>query len=297
MNIPVRIAHMHPAVDLKPSSWKRTIYRELMFASLRRNTTHLLAPSQTSLHAAIKQVRYSTLPGKIVYNGIDLAAYEKQVDRDEVRRRLGLPLDVPLITYVARFCGHKNHEQLLRVAGRLNSGGTVAHFAFAGSHGEQLEPLKERCSLRADISMLIGLEDITDLLMASDVFVFPSLEEGFGIVALEAQAAGLPVIASAFETIREACAPSHRELMFAPNNDEACLSQLRRILESTGLRERLSMDGRRWVKGFSVEASLSSLVEVYESALAGDTVRSGERSDRAGEGFLRRSSYGSSFLR
>jgi glycosyltransferase involved in cell wall biosynthesis len=268
LNIPVRIAHVHPAVDLKPPSWKRTIYRELMFASLRRSATHLLTPSQTSLDAAIAQGRYKMPCRRIIYNGIDLAAYDKRVDRNDVRRRLGLPLAVPLISYVARFCRHKNHRQVLRVAERLNSGGKLAHFVIAGSHGEELEHLKQSCSQRTDVSMLIGLDDITELLMASDVFVFPSLEEGFGIVALEAQAAGLPVIASDLDAIREACAPSHQNLMFQPNNDDACSSQLKRVLESPELRNSLSSDGREWVRNFSVEASLSSLVEVYNSALA-----------------------------
>ncbi len=103
--------------------------------------------------------------------------------------------------------------------------------------------------------------------MASDAFIFPSLEEGFGIVALEAQAAGLPVIASNLPAIREACAPSHRDLMFEPNNDDALLFQLKLLLGSQAFRDRLSADGREWATRFTVEASLASLVDVYESAV------------------------------
>lgn len=269
LNIPVRIVHVHPARDLQAPSWQRTIYRELMFALLRRSATHLLTPSQTSLDAAIAQAGYKIPCRRIVYNGIDLEAYTKRVDRVDVRRRLGLPVDVPLVSYVARFWRNKNHQQILRVAERLNAKDKLAHFVFAGSHGDELGRLKQACSRRTDMSMLVGLEEITDLLMASDVFVFPSLEEGFGIVALEAQAAGLPVIASNLATIREACAPSHRKLMFETNDDDAFLLRLKRVLESPALRDSLSLDGREWVKDFSVEASLSALVEVYEAAMAG----------------------------
>jgi glycosyltransferase involved in cell wall biosynthesis len=269
LDIPVRIAHVHPAVDLKPPSWKRTVYREVMFALLRRSATHLLSPSQTSLDAAIAQTGFKMPCRRILYNGIDLTSFDRQVNRDEVRRRLGLPADMPLITYVARFSPHKNHRQVVRVADRLNASRKVAHFAFAGSHGSELEVMRKASAERLDLSVLIGLPDVTELLLASDVFVFPSLEEGFGIVALEAQAAGLPVIASDLATIREACAPSHRELMFEADNDDAFLSQLRRVLHSPALRDRLSGDGRQWVKAFSVEASLETLLDVYNSAVAG----------------------------
>jgi glycosyltransferase involved in cell wall biosynthesis len=266
LKTPVRIVHVHPAVDLKPPSWKRTVYKESMFALLRRSATHLLTPSQTSLDAAVAQTHYQMPCRRIVYNGIDLSLFGRTVDRAAVRRRLGMPTDLPIITYVARFVPHKNHRQILRVADRLNAERTMAHFAFAGTHGSELPHLREAAGQRRDVSMLVGLEDVTELLMASDVFVFPSLEEGFGIVALEAQAAGLPVIASNLATIREACAPSHREFMFEPNNDDELLFQLRKVLACPELRSDLAYDGRQWVKNFSVEASLSSLIDVYESA-------------------------------
>lgn len=267
LGVPVRIAHVHPAQDLKPPSWKRTVYRESMFALLRSSATHLLTPSQTSLQAAVAQTGYRVSCRKVVYNGIDLSRFEKKVDRPQVRRRLGLPTGIPLVCYVARFAPNKNHRQILRIADRMNRSGKAAHFVFAGSHGSEMDYLAQASTPRTDVSMLIGLEDVTELLMASDVFLFPSLEEGFGIVALEAQAAGLPVVASNLATIREACAPSHRELMFEPDHDDALISQLRRVIESPTLRERLAEDGRRWVRGFSVDASVASLIEVYDSAL------------------------------
>jgi glycosyltransferase involved in cell wall biosynthesis len=151
LKIPTRIVHVHPAVDLKPPSWKRTIYREAMFALLRHSATHLLTPSQTSLDAAIAQTGYQMACRKIVYNGIDLWPFDRTVDRYHVRASLGLPVDVPLIAYVARFVPHKNHDQILRVASRLNASGKRAHFVFAGSHGSELERLRQLSTARNDV--------------------------------------------------------------------------------------------------------------------------------------------------
>ena len=65
-----------------------------------------------------------------------------------------------------------------RVADALKARGISAHFALAGSHGECLEQLTEQTRGRSDISILLGLADVSQLLLAADVFFFPSIEEG-----------------------------------------------------------------------------------------------------------------------
>ena len=136
---------------------------------------------------------------------------------------------------------------------------------------------------REDVSMIVGLPDVSRLLMASDVFVFPSLEEGFGVVALEAAAAGLPVVATSLPTIREAVGPSCQELMFEPNDYRTAAKHVLRVLANAGLRKRLAADGREWAARFSVERSVEELVSVYERCLAASRGAdcSGPRSDPA----------------
>ncbi len=171
------------------------------------------------------------------------------------------------MTYVARFFPHKNHRQVLRIADRLAATGGQPHFALVGSHGPLQEHISAEVARRGNVSIFTEMGDTTDLLLASDVFIFPSLEEGFGIVALEAAAAGLPVVAAGWDSIREACAPSHRALMFEPDNDVEAIARLELLLSDPVLRQNLARDGRDWVKNFSVEASLRTLLDFYDSAL------------------------------
>jgi glycosyltransferase involved in cell wall biosynthesis len=199
----------------------------------------------------------------VVYCGIDLAPFTRQVDRAAVRQKLGLPLDKPVISYVARFVPHKNHAQLVRVADRLNRDGNPYHFALAGSHGPLLSHLQEVAAARSDLSLFVGLRDISDLLLASDVFFFPSLEEGFGLVAVEAAAAGLPVVATDLPTIREATAPGHHPFMFPPDDDAKAEAALRAILGDPALRARLADEARQWAPRFSIGRSVAHLEAIY----------------------------------
>jgi len=269
--VPIRIVHSHPVGDLKPPSLWRTVYRGITREMIKHSATHLLACSETSLSAFLKGTRLKVRDQAVLYNSVETSRFKKKVDSRAVREQLGLPVDVPLIVYVARFFEHKNHRQAIRIADQMNRHGRRAHFVFVGSYGPIQERIVQEASRRPYLTALTDLNDVSDLLLSADVFLFPSLEEGFGIVAIEAAAAGLPVIASRLEPIKEACAPSHRELMFDPDNDEEAIASLTRVLSDESLRSSLSRDGRTWAECFSVEASLRSLTGFY-SAATGETV-------------------------
>lgn len=265
--VPVRIVHSHPVGDLKPASIWRTLYRCVTRQMIRRSATYVLACSETSMAAFVTSNRLQLSDREVVYNAVDVSRFNRPVDRSAVREQLGLPLEIPLVIYVARFFSHKNHRQAIRIADRLNQAGTRVHFVFVGSYGPIQEQVVAEARLRSYITAITDLEDIADVLLSADVFLFPSLEEGFGIVAIEAAAAGLPVIASRLEPIKEACTPSHRAFMFGTNNDDEAIASLKRVLGDEKLRSSLSHDGRKWAEQFSIENSRKSLLSAYRTAL------------------------------
>jgi glycosyltransferase involved in cell wall biosynthesis len=263
--VPVRIAHVHAFTDVHQHRPFRSVYQKLMTRWLSQYTTHVITPSKSSLHAFQKICDCSNKDTDILYNGIDLARFNKVVDRVDVRQKFNLPIDKALVIYVARFTAHKNHLQMLRIADRLNHTNSPIHFVMVGSHGELLQTLREKVEERNNISMLTGIADISELLNAADLFFFPSLEEGFGVVALEAAAAGLPVVATNLPTIREACAPSHHPFMFAANDDQAASRSILKILQDKSLKEQLANYSRQWAANFSISKSVNQLSSLYES--------------------------------
>jgi len=226
--IPVRIAHIYPHVDHKQGTRHRKAVRYFASLLIGRNATHVLADSQMSMTAFQAHCRCEGLKCEVVYPCSDLTPYAKKIDRTEVRSRLGVPLDKTIVVYVARFSSHKNHKQIIRLAARMVH--EPIHFVMAGSHGELLENVRRASAQLANATVLHDLKDISELLLASDIFLCPSLNEGFGRVVVEAAAAGLPVVSSDLPTLREACPPTYHPFMFEPNNDEQASEKLLEVM-------------------------------------------------------------------
>ena len=255
--VPRRIAHIHPYRDLKERRPFRSLYRAWMGRWIRRHATSVLAPSHASWEA-FRQYAGANAGFTVIRNCVEIGDYRASMDRPATRRRFGLPRDLPVIVYVARYEPHKNHAFLFRVAESVN-----AHFVFAGSDGSTRRALEAQCAGRSNFTLLVDPPEIAPLLRSADLFLFPSTEEGFGTVAIEAAAAGLPVVASDLPAIREACAPGHRAYMFAPGDDAAAARHLRAILGAPALARQLGGEAVRWAAQFTVESVAEQLAEIY----------------------------------
>jgi glycosyltransferase involved in cell wall biosynthesis len=121
----------------------------------------------------------------------------------------------------------------------VRAAGLESHVSFAGA----LEPRQVQAELRQ-----------------ADVFVFPSAYESFGTAALEALAAGLPVVASDLPALREATG-GHASLV-ALDDTAAWLDALSRLLSDQGLRAQRAQAGRQWASGFTWERILDQFERV-----------------------------------
>lgn len=135
---------------------------------------------------------------QFIPNGIDLCRFQfDAVEREKIRKQLHLEKAF-VIGNVGRFCFQKNQSFLLDIFAQVYAQDASARLLLVGE-GEMLAKLKERAE-RLFISNAVIFYGITPhvekLLWAMDVFVFPSVFEGLGIVAIEAQAAMLPTICS-----------------------------------------------------------------------------------------------------
>jgi len=175
---------------------------------------------------------------------------------------------LPRIVMVARFSEQKAQGLLIDAVAQIR-----APFRLLLVGDGPLRPAVEqqvaKLNLGDRVSFLGQRMDIAEILASSHIFALFTRWEGFPISILEAMRAGLPVVASDVNGVREAVADGTTGFL-APAGDIAMFRErLEQLLEDNSLREKLGIAGRlRFEKEFTVEAMLRSTAGIYRSAAA-----------------------------
>jgi glycosyltransferase involved in cell wall biosynthesis len=212
--VPTRIVTIHNTMGAPgqgaSSPWVHRVLANQVFISamrflMTRFATHVVAVSQSALESVLPGRWRSRCDTRIVYNGTPTTSFEAVPERRGVRHEFGWPVDARIVINVGRFTTQKNHATMLRAmrsvlerdasARLLLVGGGALRGEIERSIGEL--GLRDACAVTGDRT------DVPRLLLASDLFFFPSLWEGLPGAPLEALAAGLPVVAGDIPSIRE----------------------------------------------------------------------------------------------
>ena len=233
--------------------------------------------------------RYRVNPDRIcvVRNGVDLDLFSVGT-----RERAALPEQVRncrIILSVGRLVARKGHEQLLRAMPHILARVADAHCMIigAGKLDTRLKSVATELGVLDHCSFLGGLEltDLIQLYRSCDVFVLPCRTlpngdtEGFGLVFLEANACGAPVVAGAAGGTVEAVDDGNSGLLIDGSDIAAITNAVVRILSDALLAKQLSTGGIRWAaqhdwqstaeqfRRFTLELSLHSRSHAYRSLL------------------------------
>lgn len=135
----------------------------------------------------------------VIRNAIDLDRFRNvDISKVEKRKELDIPVDAYVIGQVGRFTYQKNPEFTVRVFSELLKKNDNAYLLLMG-RGNQEDSLRKQIkelNIEDKARLLVSRKNINELLKVLDVFILPSRFEGFGIVLIEAQAAGLPCVVS-----------------------------------------------------------------------------------------------------
>ena len=129
--------------------------------------------------------------------GIDTDIFRPAKDRDGTRARMGIPTDRFLLLYVGRLAHEKNVKTLFGAFEILNSGNAGRFHLLVVGDGplrDQLRELSRGTKAVSWLRYISAQDELAAVYRAADLFVHPSVQETFGLVALEAQACGTPVV-------------------------------------------------------------------------------------------------------
>jgi glycosyltransferase-like protein len=218
----------------------------------------------------------------VVRNGVDpdRFGHGNAGERDEFRARAGAGPGTFLILTVGGIEPRKGSVTLLEAMGEIaaTANGSRPVLAVVGGHtffdyrayrDNALARLPELGLEEGRDVLLLGTVSESDLgawYRAADAFAFPSVKEGFGLVVLEALAAGLPVVASDIPVFAEYLEDGHSALLVPPGDPAALASALSRLAGDPALRRRLAAGGRPLVDRFTWAASAATHREIYADA-------------------------------
>ncbi len=182
---------------------------------------------------------------RVVPSGIDPRSLEAPPGgRVALRSAWGVANDEVLVLQLGALEGRKGHAVLLAAAARLAADGRPLRYVFCGAGGER-RTLERAAAPLGDAVVFAGFRpDVAACLAAADLVALPSLHEGLGVAALEAMAAGRPVVASRVGGLAEVVVDGETGLLVTRGDPDSLAGAVARLARDPALRARLGAAGR-----------------------------------------------------
>lgn len=214
--------------------------------------------------------RVSTIFNAIDIN--DLVRRYKEKKPEEIRNKLGIPRESPVVGIVARVVQDKGHEYFLRAAKKLIAGTHPDVKILVVGEGPYLKSLKRlsaELGITGSVLFMGNLNDVTEALSIIDVFVLPAIwREGFGLSIIEAMALKIPVVVTNIWSLNELVQNRVNGLLVEPKNVEDLEHAICELLSNQALYETVSLKGSETVRReFSISKMAEGVDALYENVL------------------------------
>jgi glycosyltransferase involved in cell wall biosynthesis len=212
-------------------------------------------------------------PGRIhlVPSGVEAARFAGATTRrPTARARLGLGDDAWVVAIVGALEERKGHDVLLDALATLPDPRLLLLIAGDGSRRDALAARVAALDLGTRVRLLGRVDDVAEVLAAADVVAMPSRQEGLGVAALEAMAAGLPVIASRVGGLPEAVVDGATGLLVPAGDVGALAAALARLAADPGRARAFGAAGATRVRErFTMAGMAAATVAVYRRLVDG----------------------------
>ena len=277
MHTMARVKNLNMAEGDSPEPAIRAIGEE----QIVKNAAALIA--NTDSEAASLVSLYDGCPDNVfvVTPGVDLQRFTVGAGKAAARSKLNIAPDALMVTFVGRVQPHKGPEVLVRAIAEMvgHSPHLRAKLALVIMGGASGAGAAEPDRLRA-LAKFLGVDDVISFLepvprdqladwyRASDIVCVPSYSESFGLVALEAQACGTPVVATAVGGLRTAVADGISGSLVDGHDPRAWSAVISRLLADPARRVALSFGAISHAANFGWESTARRTLDVYDWVLS-----------------------------
>lgn len=211
------------------------------------------------------------MAGRVVYVpgvGIDIKKFSKRTgNRDGKRSELGLKTDDFVLLSVGELITRKNHAIVLDALGEMKKAGKLNYIQYVicgrGILESKLKEEAKNLGISDHVHFLGYRNDISEICMASDLFVFPSLQEGLPVALMEAMACGLPVICSEIRGSTDLI-KNGKNGEFVSNDGLSIAKKIFEMKNHEDVRSRYSEEARKTVALFDINRIVEIVKTIYE---------------------------------
>ena len=222
---------------------------------------HVICISENTRQDVVTLLGVPIEKTSVVYLGYPLLNHGESINLKKNKK--------PFILYVGIRDGYKNYDLLLRAfASSTVLRKEFSIVCFGGGNASSAEiKLMNELNLPSDCVIYMGGDDsvLAGLYASAEIFVYPSLYEGFGIPPLEAMSLGCPVVCANTSSIPEVV--GNAALLFDPKNESALRNAIEKVVSSSKYIDELKAKGYERIKYFSWEKCTQDTLNVYKKVL------------------------------
>ena len=259
----------------QPRGFPRSV--ELAYRTLAPMTDAAVANSESVRDFAVARMGFEPHQVTVLHNPLPPGAFEPPDERavDAVRERHCIPRGASIVGTVTRFHAAKGNRYLVEAFAAVAASHPNAWLVIVGEGPEELELRDQARELGVEDRVVFAgyRSDVKAYYRAFDVSTVPSIEEGFGNVAVEAMAMGTPVVASGIGGLQEIIADGENGLLVPSADSGALAAVLTDLLGDPERLNELGRAGRTRSKDFEMASYLQRLMRVYERARGPRTPR------------------------
>jgi glycosyltransferase involved in cell wall biosynthesis len=266
------VVSLHDLIWLhRPDEWEPSRRAQLQMRTLVRHCVRhadrLFAGSRTAAEDLAETLGVERARIEVTAHGVRVPGGARSLSQDALRARLQLGSS-RVVLCVAQKRPYKNLQALIRALGDLDDDVVLVLPGSPTAHERELRELAQELGVseRVRFPSWVSEEELNGLYALADVFVLPSLIEGFGIPIIEAMARGVPVACAGVSALPEVAGDA--ALLFDPERQEQVTAAIRRILDDRALATSLAASGRERAAEFTWLRTGQASLAGYRRAMA-----------------------------